>query len=182
MPRTADPERTPFGELPRHERRRRTVKSALTIFAIVSLLLLAYAVSPSTGTGSAELIVRVIGVLILVGGATTLAVRSVMHSEYPMLKAAEALVTVLSLLIVLFAYVYLVASNNDPASFSEPLDHTRSMYFTVTTITTVGFGDITPQTNPARIAMTVQMVCNVVLIGAVARLLLSVARHASDDL
>lgn len=150
--------------------------------SIVGLLLVAYAVSPSTGTGSAELIVRVTGVLILVGGATTLAVRSITHSEYPMLKAAEALVTVLSLLVVLFAYVYLVASNNDPAAFSEPLDHIRSMYFTVTTTTTVGFGDITPRTNAARVAVTVHMVCNVVLIGAIARLLLSVARHASDDL
>lgn len=170
----------PFSELSPHDRRRHTARTAFTIATVICLTLLAYAVSPAEGAGTNELATRVVVVLLLIVGAAILAVRSVIRAEYPMLRAVEAFVAVLSLLIVAFAYVYLVSSSADPAAFSEPLDHIGALYFTITTTTTVGFGDITPKSNPVRIVVMVQMICNVVLIGAVARLLIGVARQVGN--
>ena len=61
-------------------------------------------------------------------------------------------------------------------TFTQDLDHVRALYFTVTVFSTVGFGDITPRTDPARLIVSVQMLLDLALIGAVVRLLFNAAR------
>ncbi|HTT88103.1 MAG TPA: potassium channel family protein, partial [Acidimicrobiales bacterium] len=60
--------------------------------------------------------------------------------------------------------------------FSQALDHTRALYFTITVFSTVGFGDITPTTDSARILVSIQMLLDLVIIGAVARILINAAK------
>ena len=43
-------------------------------------------------------------------------------------------------------------------NFSQPLNHTDALYFTVTVFATVGFGDITATTEAARLVVTGQMI------------------------
>ena len=79
----------------------------------------------------------------------------------------------------------------DPANFNvEGLTRTDSLYFTLTIFSTVGFGDITATSQGARTMVMVQMVLNLVLIGAGVRLLTAAvhtgvarrqAESASDD-
>ena len=63
----------------------------------------------------------------------------------------------------------------------------RALYFTVTVFSTVGFGDITPTSDPARAVVMVQMIGDLVFIAVVIRLILEAARgtlgrpSASDD-
>jgi hypothetical protein len=45
---------------------------------------------------------------------------------------------------------------------------------------TVGFGDITPESNGARIVISTQMLLDLVVIGAVVRLLVSAAKSGLD--
>jgi hypothetical protein len=47
----------------------------------------------------------------------------------------------------------------------------------VTTLSTVGFGDITASSDAARIVVTVQMIFDIVFIGFAVRVLTSVARR-----
>ena len=54
-----------------------------------------------------------------------------------------------------------------------------SFYFAVVTATTVGFGDISAKSEPARIAVMAQMVTNVVVLGVAARVLVHAARRRS---
>ncbi|MCU0262810.1 MAG: potassium channel family protein [Candidatus Nanopelagicales bacterium] len=61
-------------------------------------------------------------------------------------------------------------------AFSEPLDRVGALYFTVTVLATVGFGDIHPVSSLARAAVTGQMVMDVVLVGVVVRVLVAAAR------
>ena len=58
----------------------------------------------------------------------------------------------------------------------EPLDHTGALYFAITIFSTVGFGDITPKTDLARIVASVQMLLDLVLLGTLVRLLVTAAR------
>ena len=78
--------------------------------------------------------------------------------------------------VVLFASLYLSMSHSSGATFTQPLDHMGALYFTVTVFSTVGFGDITAKTDAARAVVTIQMILDLLLIGAVARLLVTAAR------
>jgi hypothetical protein len=46
----------------------------------------------------------------------------------------------------------------------------------VTVFATVGFGDITPVTSNARLTVTAQMVCDILVIAAVVRLIIEAGR------
>ena len=65
--------------------------------------------------------------------------------------------------------------------FSEPLNHTGALYLAITVFSTVGFGDITPEDDLARIVMSIQMLLDLVVIGAVVRLLTTAAKTGRGD-
>jgi voltage-gated potassium channel len=102
--------------------------------------------------------------------------RQIVGAELPELRAVEALGLVIPLFLILFATFYLSMSNASAHMFSQPLDHTRAIYFTITVFSTVGFGDITPQTDLARIIVSIQMLLDLVIIGAVVRMILNAAQ------
>ena len=53
-----------------------------------------------------------------------------------------------------------------PASFStHPPTRTDSLYFTVTTFSTVGYGDITAASQTARLVVTVQIILDLLALG-----------------
>ena len=74
--------------------------------------------------------------------------------------------------ILLFAGVYFAIGHATPGSFTQPLDHTDAIYFTVTVFATVGFGDIAPVTTTTRVIVTIQMLADLALLGAGLKLLL----------
>ena len=86
--------------------------------------------------------------------------------RYPALKAAQALGLVLPLYLLVFASTYYVMERASAANFSQPLTRTDALYFTVTVFSTVGFGDITPRSEAARIVLIVQMLGDLALLGA----------------
>jgi len=90
---------------------------------------------------------------------------------YPTLQSAEALVLVAAMFIAVYAAIYVVLSQQDPQAFSEPLTHFSAYYFALTVLATVGFGDITPVTDLARLIAMTQMSLDIVFIGVVVRIL-----------
>jgi hypothetical protein len=46
---------------------------------------------------------------------------------------------------------------------------------------TVGFGDITPETNGARIVVSIQMLLDLVVLGAVVRLVVNAAKSGLES-
>ena len=49
--------------------------------------------------------------------------------------------------------LYYVMGQNDASTFSEDLSRSDALYFTITTFATVGFGDITPKGETARLVV-----------------------------
>jgi hypothetical protein len=104
-------------------------------------------------------------------------IRLISSHDRPMLRAAVAMATVIPLFLVLFAWIYLTMSHADPSAFSGALTRSGSLtrssalYFTVTVFSTVGFGDITPKTDVARLVVTVQMLADLAVIAVVIRLI-----------
>jgi hypothetical protein len=99
-----------------------------------------------------------------------------------MLRAAVAMATVIPLFLILFAWIYVTMSHNDPTAFigsPRPLTRSSALYFTVTVFSTVGFGDITPKTDLARLVVTVQMLADLAVIAVVIRLILGAATRGA---
>ncbi|MGD9531270.1 potassium channel family protein [Pseudonocardia sp.] len=107
-------------------------------------------------------------------------VQSILRSRTPKLQAASTIAVGLPFLLLLYSSVYTVMSVDDPANFSEPLGHTDALYFTMTVFSTIGFGDITPVTEAARVIVMTQMVIGLLAVGVVAKLLFGAAKIAED--
>jgi hypothetical protein len=122
-------------------------------------------------------VLALLGGLVLVALLTAWQVRSVLRSPHPGRRAAETLALTVSLILVLFAAGYQALAAADQAVFSEPLTRTDTLYFVVTVFATVGFGDISPVSDAARVLATVQMIADVVLIGLVVKAMLSAAER-----
>jgi voltage-gated potassium channel len=70
-----------------------------------------------------------------------------------------------------------VLERTSAANFSQPLTRTDALYFTVTVFSTVDFGDIVPRSEEARIVLMIQMLGDLALLGAGARILLEAVRR-----
>ncbi|HEY0815214.1 MAG TPA: potassium channel family protein [Pseudonocardia sp.] len=147
------------------------VRSLLRSAALSVSLVLAYYLLPlRPGTGAA--LSWLVGGLAVVLAVLAYQVRAIIAAKYPRLRAINALAIGAPLIIVIFAATYFLLAASDPASFSQPLDRTAALYFTVTVLATVGFGDITPVTTVARVAVMVQMAVDIAILGFAAKVLL----------
>ena len=109
-------------------------------------------------------------------------VRLIPVHDQPTLRAVVAMATIIPLFLVLFAWIYLTMSRSDPAAFGTPLTRSSALYFTVTVFSTVGFGDIVPKTDTARLVCTVQMLGDLAVVAVVIRLILGAAARGVDRL
>jgi voltage-gated potassium channel Kch len=107
------------------------------------------------------LVLGMVGVLLIVAWE----VRGILNSQYPAVKAVEALAITAPLFLLLFATAYYLVERSAPSNFSQPLSRTDSLYFTVTTFSTVGYGDITAKSEAARLMVVVQMLADLVVLG-----------------
>ncbi|MFP5487251.1 MAG: potassium channel family protein [Acidimicrobiia bacterium] len=104
-------------------------------------------------------------------------IRYVGRTRYPVLGLVQALAVVIGLAVVSFASTHLLISANDAAAFTEPLDHIGALYFTLTTATTIGYGDIAPRSDLARVVVMLHMVVNVAVVGLGVRALVRATRR-----
>jgi hypothetical protein len=143
----------------------------------VSALLLAYFLIPTKNPGRSADWPWLTLELCVFGVVVGFQVPAIVKAKYPILRAIEALAILVPLYVLIFARIYLSSSIGDPSAFNQPLDKITALYFTVTVLSTVGFGDIVAQVNSMRLLVTLQMLLNLVLLGLVFRLLTASARQ-----
>ena len=155
-------------------------RAGVTAAIEVAVLVVAYAALPFRG--DRWWIGAVVGSALLVAivPLTVRRVRAVLVSERPVIEAAEALVVLLTMLLVGFAAVYYAVDRLD-GQFSELDTRLDSMYFTVTTLATVGYGDITATGQGARAIVTAQMLFDLAFVGIAARVLFTAARSRGQS-
>jgi hypothetical protein len=105
-------------------------------------------------------------------------VRAILHSDQPRLQAMQTVAVGLPMLLVGFAAAYVIIAANVPDSFTEALSRSDALYFTVTVFATVGFGDIAPRSEVARLVTTIQMLTGLVVVGLIAKVLVGAVRLA----
>jgi voltage-gated potassium channel len=150
------------------------LRSLLTVV----LMMVVYYVAPLDRTVDARLAVWLVTGLAGLCLAVAWQARAIAVSDTPRLRAIEIIAVGLPFLLLLYASTYALMSHDDPASFTEVLSRTDALYFTVTVFSTVGFGDIAPVTETARVVTMSQMVVGLAAVGVVAKLLFGAVQHA----
>ncbi len=151
--------------------RRSVIRIVLTLAGLIAI----YSLVPVAGDSRASEIVLMVAGLVAFAGLVVRQVRKIVDAEFPRLRAIEALLLVVPTLILLFSYTYLCISQAEVRSFSEPLSRVDAAYFATTTFATVGFGDITAQTESTRLIVTLQMIVGLGAVVGLARLMLGAA-------
>lgn len=154
--------------------------TAAFVAAAWVLLIGAYYVVPTRPGAAAAAIVKLtvgIGVVVAVVAAEY---ARIVQARLPQLRAIEALGITLPLFIVIFASVYLSLGQAPHSMFNTTLDHSKALYFVVTVFSTVGFGDIVPTTDGARLLVAAQMLLDLAFIGAVVRVLVLAANRGLE--
>ncbi|GHG50033.1 potassium channel family protein [Streptomyces griseocarneus] len=141
-------------------------------------LVLAYYLLPLDKRFEGSTAVGLVLGLAAVAALFTWQIRSIMRSSRPRLRAVEALATTVPLFLLLFAGAYYLLEQAEPGSFSEPLSRTDALYFALTVFSTVGFGDITPHAEQARIVTMVQMSGDILLVGVAAHVVVGAVQSA----
>ncbi len=128
--------------------------------------------------------VRAIAVIVgltVFGAIFVRQMRQIRKAHYPVLRAVEAIALVATLFIVVVAGIHFTLSTVTPSSYTEVLSRLDALYFTVTTLATVGYGDITPTSGVTRSVTMIQMVLGVTLLGAGIRVSLGIAQMVAKE-
>lgn len=136
----------------------RAVASTVTLVAVYYLL-------PLNRVSASAAIAFLATGLVALTGLIVFQVRSIVLSPFPGLRAAEAIAVSVPVFLLLFAGTYVVMARFSASDFGGPLTRTDALYFTVTTLATVGFGDIAPRSEAARLVVMGQMIGDLVIIG-----------------
>ncbi len=150
-------------------------RGLLRITALVVLLFTVYAVIPlQTDEWWIGLLAGFVA-LVAITPFTIRRTRAITASDQPIMAAAEAIVFVVAMLVFGFSSVYLAIDrgNGQFVGLSTKID---AVYFTSTTLATVGFGDIHAEGQAARLAVTAQMVLDLSLLAIAVRLLVRAAQ------
>jgi hypothetical protein len=151
--------------------RRPVVRTVARSLLTSTLIVLLYFLLPLRPDNPASYL-WLCGGLLLVAVLVVWQVLQILAARHPRLRAVEAVATTLPLYLILFATGHYLLAQNQPGSYSQPLTRLDALYFVVTVFATVGFGDIVPDSETARVVTTVQMVLNLVFVGVIARVLL----------
>ena len=168
---------------PTDQRRRRRAEArivaliALRAVVTTTLLFAAYYLAPVRAKTQLQELLWLGAALAAFVAIVALQVRLIINTRHPRLRAVEALTVTVPLFLIVFARIYLTLSTYTPGAFSAQLDRTGSLYFTITVFSTVGFGDISPRIDFARLIVCTQMLLDLVVFGAVAKLLLGAVQR-----
>jgi hypothetical protein len=144
------------------------LRSALTVVG----MLLVYAVFPVPGKHTSMGLTLVVA-LAGFGGiawATLSMIRQARRPEYGQAVRLEALVALVYAFLVFCSLVY-VGLASKGGEFVGLNDRIDALYFTMSTVGTVGFGDVHAEGKAARVVVTGQIFFDLVFLAAIARII-----------
>jgi voltage-gated potassium channel len=159
--------------------------AAISILRMTALLFgIAFILSfipESRGPRSYGVAVSLIFLSVLYGIFFFYQLRGVRNSLHPGIRATEATLSSAFLFLAMFASIYVIISIDSPGSFTEELNSFSALYYAITVLSTVGFGDITPTTVPARSVTMIQMALGLVFLGVVVRIFATAAKNRKSQ-
>ena len=167
-------------DVPPAKRRRLIFGAVLRGLMVTTVLVVLYYLLPLDQPWDTGTALRLLVGLLIFAGITVWQIRAIAGSRYPAMRAFETLGLIVPFYLLLFASTYFVMERASAANFTQPLTRTDALYFSVTVFATVGFGDITAKSETARVVLIVQMLADLALLGAGARVLLGAVRRGQQ--
>ena len=167
-----------YEELTRAGRHRVVAGVLLRAAAAVALLVVGYYLAPLDRPLDTGTLIEFLLALAVVGAVIAWEVRNILISDVPRLRAVQTVAVGVPMLLLVFASVYVQIETSQPNSFSETLSRTDALYFAVTVFSTVGFGDIAPKSELARIVTMSQMLTGLIVLGLVAKVVFGAVQTA----
>jgi voltage-gated potassium channel len=157
-------------------------RRVLRLVGLCCALLVVYFVAPADHRVATDVLVRTVIALGILGFLGYLIVRQFrlqldLGADYRI----DGLLASIFAVVVTFSFAFYLMARNDPGQMAGLHTRVDALYFTVSTLTTVGFGDVHAAGQAARILVLVQMGFNVVFITTAATLLSSRIRTAAEE-
>ena len=157
---------TSMGDLEPRQRRRLIAVVTLRATLSTAVLVVLYYTLPLGEGWRLSVGARVVVAIAVLAGVLYVQIKGIVRSRRPTIRALGAIATTLPLFLLLFATTYFVLSTDSSGSFTQAhLSRTDALYFTVTIFATVGFGDISPASETARVVVMVQMILDLLILG-----------------
>ncbi|WP_314506866.1 potassium channel family protein [uncultured Microbacterium sp.] len=173
---------TPVTSTPVASTRTEIVWSLVRALLSMTILVALYYAGPLDGLRSIPIGISLAVAVAILVGIGVWQVRAISTSDHPRLRGVEALSVTVPLYILLFAAAYYAMASQDAGAFDvAELTRTDTLYFTVTVFSSVGFGDIYAASQGARVLVTVQMILNLLVLGAGIRVFVSASRRRRGD-
>jgi hypothetical protein len=144
-------------------------RSVLTVLVLGT----AYFVLPLEGLKTTGDLGLLVAGLIAIVALVAYQIGTILHADYPGLRALETLGFTAALLLFVFSVTYDLMDSQTTAAFGTSLSRLDFLYFTVTVFGTVGFGDITAHSEAARAVVTVQILFDFLFLGVAVRVITS---------
>src|SRR4051794_13647098 len=162
---------------------RRHLRHAVVRIGTYTVVLFAlYALAPLGQRRDGWILVELVLALVALALVLVWQIRAIIRSPFPRLQAIEAVAITIPLLLVSFATTYVELAQASPGSFTESVSRIDGVYFTVTVLATVGFGDIAPKTDAARLIVTGQMIADLLLVGVIAKVIFNAVQRRREAL
>jgi voltage-gated potassium channel len=160
--------------------RRRQVRDAITTTIAVALLTTAYYLLPTPGRMH-----ETSWAILFFGGVAVLAVL-ILVTVLRLIRAGpdvrvRSLVALLCVAVLFFSWAEVVLAK-EPGQFDDLHTKTDSLYFAVSTLATVGFGDVHATGQLARAAVIIQILFNLLFLGLAITVLTGWLRHRAGHL
>jgi hypothetical protein len=168
----------PYEALTPRERRRLVIEATLRTLATVAVSVTLYYVLPFDHDVDPVTVAEITLGCAVLAVVIVWQVRTIGRSPYPGIRAVEALAFTFPVYVLLFATTYFVMEHTAVSNFTEPLTRTDALYFSVTTVATVGYGDIAAKSESARLVVTVQMLLDLLFLGLVVRVFLNAVKRS----
>ena len=161
------------------------MSTARRVFRLVGLcvaLLVVYFVAPTDRRLATDAVVRgIIAMAVLVLLAYLIVRQFRLELEGGADYRVDGLLASIFGVVITFSFGFYLLARNDPGQVSGLHTRVDSLYFTVSTLTTVGFGDIHASGQAARVLVLVQMAFNLVFITTAATLLSNRVRRVAEQ-
>jgi voltage-gated potassium channel len=155
-------------------------KRALRAVVMLALALISYFVVPVDTKGE-DLLIRVVVSFIALGLLTAGIVwQVILHVDDPN-RQIDGLVLALVIAVLAFALAFYRLAIGYPGQMADLETRVDALYFTVSTLLTVGFGDVHAVGQAARVLVLVAMVFNVVVIATAATTLTGRVRMHAEQ-
>jgi voltage-gated potassium channel len=142
--------------------------------------LLVYSLAPMTGRSAWFGLLLGVATVSVVIPLTVRRARSINSSDRPILDALETLVLLFTLLLFGFASMFVIIAAQ-PGQMADVNTKIDALYFTATTLSTVGYGDAHAVGQAARVVVTLQIIFDLAFIAVALRLLSGVASRRATQ-